>query len=441
MNILLVFIVGIVSLFAGKYLFRFWFNPISIYVVIWGTELILYELRLIRYFDLSIYTWIIILSAFVCFLAGLLTIYLGRRLNPSSVAATGRSLNESSFAFDKNRFLHVLIYGFALIGIVGAIQHWSVLFNMFGTLPNIILNAPTIYMMRVQGKIQGVVPYLCTFLYVSVFLSGVYTGKSGKWHPGTLLAFGGVILEELANVARAGMLFVFLEFFTVVLLCRIGQSKGSKVRAANKKLVLAVSALFILLTFFATMIKSARTVMERFKSASRSLSRLNENLVVSPTIYLYFSSPVGVLNKYLEKERENTMWGENTFLPIYNFVSKTGVIKHPSFYQKGYFVPMWTNTGTYLREVHSDFGYVGIFLVPYLLGLGIAFFWYRYFHFRQMYDLVFLVYFLLILYFSFSVMITRLGIWWISMVILLYVIHIIERKTMTRGISFDRSCP
>ena len=30
---------------------------------------------------------------------------------------------------------------------------------------------------------------------------------------------------------------------------------------------------------------------------------------------------------------------------------------------------MWTNTGTYLREIHADFGYVGLFTIPFLLGL------------------------------------------------------------------------
>jgi oligosaccharide repeat unit polymerase len=432
MTFILIISAVLLSVVIGRILFRSLFNPIAVYAVIWGVELLLYEWRLIRYYDLSTQTWVIILAAYFCFLMGVLTISFLRKLNPVDDPLPEISTNPISDVFDRGRILHFLIYTSVLVGLIGAVQHWLVLLNMFGSLVNIFLNAPTIYMMRVQGQIHGVVPYLATFSYVAAFLSGIYMGKKGKWHPGTLLAFLGVVLEDTANVARAGMLLVFLEFFTVVVLCRMGLEKNAKHRATNKKLIFSFLTLFIVLAAFATAIKTARTVMEEYKSASRALNKMKNSSIITPTVYMYFSCQTGVLNKYLAKDDEKAMWGENTFLPVYNLISKTGIIKHPSFYQKGYFVPMWSNTGTYLREIHADFGYPGLFLVPYLLGLGITYFWYRYFKLRRMNDLLLLVYFMLVLYFSFLVMITRLGHWWISLVLLLIIINVFESLTSKR---------
>lgn len=433
MTFILIIVILFLSVILGKYLFQSHFNPITIYAVIWSVELILYEWRLIRYFDLSFQTWIIIVSAFICFVMGVITVFLFRKINHLDNIALNFTNNLQSSSNGNDRTLHIIIYSSVVIGLIGAVQHWMVLLKMFGSIINIFLNAPTIYMMRIQGQIHGVIPYLASFSYVAAFLSGIYTGKKGKWHPGTVLAFLGVVLEDTANVARAGMLLVFLQYFTAVVLSRMRYSGKREKRVVNKKLIISVLILFVILAIFATMIKSARTVVEEYKSASRALNKMKNSSVITPTIYMYFSCQVGVLNKYLEKDDEKMMWGENTFLPLYNLISKTSLIKHPSFYQRGYFVPMWSNTGTYLREIHSDFGYAGIFIFPYLLGLGITLLWWRYFEHGRIFDLLLLVYLMLILYFSFLCMITRLGHWWISLMILLLVFLTLESWKTQRG--------
>jgi oligosaccharide repeat unit polymerase len=435
MTVLFVCILCGFSLIAGKYLFRFIVNPISIYTAIWGIEVVLYELKLIRYFDLSTRTWLVIGSAFFCYGFGVLTYFLAlRSLDPSGRVSQPGGGQSASFV-DNPRFLTFLIFGFSMVGLVGAAQHWMVLFKMFGSLIRILMNAPVIYALRVQGRIHGVIPYLCTFPYVAVFFSGLYTAKTGKWNAGTFLAFLSVILEDLANVGRTGMFFVFIEFFTVVVVYRLAETRNRQFRIVNRKLVLSVAVLFAFLAVIASAVKTARIGFEEYKSASRSLNKLRNNVFITPSIYIYFSAQLGVLNKYLDQEKESAVWGENTFLPVYNLIAKTGLIKKPAFYQKGYFVPMWNNTGTYLREVHADFGYAGIFIFPYLLGLGITHFWRRYFMSKNLTDLAILVYLLLIVYFSFQMIIARLGIWWISLILLLLTIETIRR---IRGIEPGR---
>jgi len=158
-----------------------------------------------------------------------------------------------------------------------------------------------------------------------------------------------------------------------------------------------------------------------------ALKKVNKDMPISPSIYLYFSSQIVVLSKYLEKESETCIWGENTFLPIYNLIAKTGWIERPRFYQKGYYVPMWTNTGTYLREIHADFGYPGIFVVPFLLGFFSTWAWFAFMNSKKAIHFVFLVYFMVIIGFSFLMMITRLGVWWISLFFILVFVILLNR--------------
>ena len=117
---------------------------------------------------------------------------------------------------------------------------------------------------------------------------------------------------------------------------------------------------------------------ESYEGTSNELRQFKDNLIISPSLYLYLSSDVGVLSQYLRSEgtsypeMDYTQFGQNTFLPVYNFLSKFGFIDRVSGYQRGYFIPMWTNTGTYIRELHADFGITGILLGPYLIGLLIT---------------------------------------------------------------------
>lgn len=80
MSIFLTMYITLVSVFIGKKLFSSWFNHISIYVIPWGTFIILYELKLISYISLSNYVFSIILLSYIFYLVGILTIFAAKSL-------------------------------------------------------------------------------------------------------------------------------------------------------------------------------------------------------------------------------------------------------------------------------------------------------------------------------------------------------------------------
>lgn len=432
MSVLIVILVGIISIFISNHLFKKWFNPLSTYSLIWMVVISLYELRLMAYVNLSFNTWTIITSSFLFFFLGILTVFvsretLGKKNNLNSFAE--KEILEIKLLADDGIVIKYALLITSFLGLLGALQHWYVLIQKFGSVTNVLLYANLIYSMRVEGEIEGIIPYLYVFGYVAVFFSGIYTAHKNKFTFLSFLPLIVVSLKEIASIGRAGLLFSLIEFFTVFFFFRnlILLPNKSQKKKSRRNFVIAGILLLVIFIGSATLVRSVRGSIENFTQSSAQLNKLKGNVIITPSIYLYFSAHIGVLSKYYEYQNERTFWGENTFLPVYNFLSKFGLVEHPSFYQKGYFVPMWTNTGTYLRELHSDFGDIGFIIGPYLLGFMAAFFWINFYERRNIIYFVLLVYINIIIGFSFVAMITRLAIWPLSLIILLILLPVLER--------------
>jgi oligosaccharide repeat unit polymerase len=389
-------------------------------------------LKLIRYEDLTFETWFVIIGAFISYFLGIITFFVAKNNFGNYPDSNNKNLRIQTNLFINNaKVLKISILITSIIGLIGAIQNWLVLLHEFKTFPNIIINANIIYHMRVEGEL-AFVPYLSSFSYVAVFLGALYSARKGKISFYLTFPFLGVILSDLANVGRAGMLFAFVEFISALVLYSYSINKYdlNQSKRSNKKFAISIVLIFISLVAAATVVKSIRGSVESISSSTSTLNKLKGNAVITPTVYLYFSSDVGVLNKYLELEKENSMFGENTFMPIYRVLNKLDLVEKPQFYQTGYYIPMWTNTGTYLRELHADFGVTGILLVPFLLGLFITFLWFKFFETTRLNYLVILVYFYIIIFFSFVVFEPRQGYWIISLVLILLFIPALEKLSL-----------
>jgi len=430
MSILITFFIGVFSIFFSKLLLKQWFNHLSIYTVIWMTMIILFELKLMAYFDLRVETWVIIIFAFVALWLGSLTVILAKetQINESD-KISHFDFKSMLFFADNGKTLKKVILIFTLIGSLSTFYQWWVLIKEFGSITAVLIQAAIIYQMRVQGEISTGIPYLFALVHIALVLSGIYSAYRGKFNIIILFPFIILILKSVADVARAGMLLGLLEYFIPFFICKqFFDSVYSVERNRNrKKVVISIIFLIALILTGAAIVKTFRAPMEKFTASSSSLRKLESGLIISPTLYLYTSSHIGILNSYLIKQDENNHFGEVTFFPFYRFISKLGVIKEPSYYQRGYFIPMWTNTGTYLRDLHSDFGYAGVIIIPFLIGLLSTLFWLKYYSSGNMRFLVILIYLYIIVAFSFLGFATRFGNWLIGLVLLLIITPIIEK--------------
>jgi len=225
------------------------------------------------------------------------------------------------------------------------------------------------------------------------------------------------------------MLFSTMEFVFTFILFRhlLSNDTTKRFKFSKTNALVATIILLALLITASSFVRVSRSARENYVGASKELRQQKDNFLFSPSVYLYISSDVGVLSKYLELEKEETNFGQNTFRLVYDVLSKLKLSEEPDFFQKGYFIPMWTNTGTYIREIHADFGIIGVLFFPYLLGLVITWLWFRFFEHKNIYTLLVLVYLFLIVGFSFLMMITRLNIWFFSQALILMYLPILEK--------------
>ena len=434
MSLLLVTVISLLGIILGKILFKKWFNHLTLYCIIMGGLIFFYELKLLPYNNISALAWFYIISSFLAFVLGIITITTSKKLDTNHQRfSKNENISLPIFA-DDGKTLQYSVLFFSVIGLFVALQRWYVLVNMFGSIPAVLVNAAVIYRLNVHQEIKDFIPILPAFVYVAVFLSGVYTAYKGRFSFLSFFPFIGIILKELTYFGRAELLLVLMEFVFSFLLFRhfLNTDSAQRFKFSKRNAIVATTLLLTLLITSASFIRMSRGNYENYTGASRELKKMKENMILTPSVYLYLSSDVGVFSKYLESGGENVKFGENTFFLGHVFLYRIGIIEKPDFFPKGYYIPMWSNTGTYLRELHADFGIAGIFLVPYLIGLLITWFWFKFFEEKSLITFSFLVYFYLIIGFSFLTLVTKLNQWYISLFLIVLILPIVEKIAMNR---------
>lgn len=423
-------LVSILAIVTSRAVLGKWFNHISFYFVLWAGMVSFYEMKLMAYFDLSDRFWLVVFAGSLSFLFGSLLYPAVKKVFEQKNAVISQTDPLYLIIFENDILLNRIILFCSVVGIVSALHHWFVLINIFGSLPNVVINFNVIYRMRVENRIEGLIPYAYVLAFAGVFFAGIKVAKEGKVGILSLSPFIGVILRELANVGRAGILFAFVMFISVIFLSRysIQQKSGDASKSFfNLKSILPLAIILGLLIGSAGLVRTFRGTYESYKAASTSLNKTAGGFFITPSLYLYISSHAGVLNKYLDKDFEKDFTaGETTFFSLYNFLSKFDLVKAPDAYEKGFFIPMWSNTSTVYRYLHQDFGLLGLFLPPFLTGLLASFFWIRFYERNKIIDLLLLSYIFIGIGMSFMILVTKASIWLISLVAVYLIIKAIE---------------
>lgn len=405
MSILVIVFFAIVTIAIGRYIYTTWFNPIGFYSTIWGFILILFEMKLIKYYSLEFETWLVIFSSWITFVIGALTVCF---LYPQKKVRTNEQVGKVFSVVDiDTRYLKNVLWVLNIVALVAALYNLYLMAKLSGGLLNAFIIGNLVYSYRVAEGIPGSIPYLGSLVYTAAILAGVYTAKMQKFSLVSFMPIINIIIVDFTIMGRADILIVAIIFSTTYFMTP-KQTNIQRSRVRIRKLILFAVLLSVIIGG-AELIRSTRNVKEGLRGSSEPLKKLSSSTFITPTIYLYFSSSIGVLNQYLLHDGENTEIGAHTFLAPYRILERLGVDVHAKIYQKWYRVPTYVNTGTYLRELHGDFGTIGLLLGPYLLGIAISFFWLRFKRRGSFFDLSMSAFLFGIVGMSFIVIITRLG--------------------------------
>ncbi|AFH48451.1 O-antigen polymerase [Ignavibacterium album JCM 16511] len=428
MSVILVLFFLVSGIIGGRYIFKAWMNSLTVYSFVMGGLTFLYELKLLPYPELSFISWFYIISSSIAFFIGIISVIFAKKLFPSRAENLRIKVSDMPIFKDDGKVLKYSVIFFSLVGLFVALHRWYIMINIFGSIPSVFINAAWVYRINVKGEIKEFIPILPSFVYVGVFLSAIYTAYRGKFSFLSFFPIICIILKELTYFGRGEMLFSTLEFlFTFFLFRNLLNREDIKFKFSRKNAGFAILLLIILVITAASVVRTSRGIKENFRGATKELKQLEENLILTPSVYFYLSSDLGVLNQYLFKETEEANFGENTFRGVYYLLSKIKIVDEPPFFQKGYFIPFWSNTGTFIREIHADFGLLGVILVPFFLGVLLTYLWFRFFEEKNLIVLTVLVYLNLIIAFSFLVMVTRLNQWFLSQFLIILFLPVINK--------------
>jgi oligosaccharide repeat unit polymerase len=410
MSIFIILICGFVFVLLGRWIFGKWFNHVSLYACIWSGSLALFELQLINYYPIEIETWIILISGGIAFMIGATTVAVVQY----AFRKEGKAINvQSSNPVLNNQdvyYLKIILWSINLISILSALYTWYLVQKIFGSIQNAFAFGSLLYSYRVSEGLPGSIPYVSSLVFTGALFGGVFTARTEKLKIVSIIPLIAVVVIDLANMGRTNIIMAAILFFTGYLLTR-GQNIFNIRKTIWQKLgrpvvFIVLSAIVIL---GAELVRSTRGAVETFVGSSSTLLKMRESSFITPSLYLYLTVNIGVLNQYLKHGDEDTPFGGHTFSSFYKILEKFGLDVHVETYQVRYNTPVGANTGTYLRELHGDFGTIGMLIGSYLVGFLSSVFWYRFRARHRYLDLVITALLFVIIIMSIFFMATRAG--------------------------------
>lgn len=366
MQLMIFIILLIVHLIFCKYVLKSFTLPFSIYGIIWFVVLIFMRIPIISFEPFSTYTMIILISSYVALLIPHIFISKKKLVNYlyqlSDVRVIKGAKKIYKWLFLISLVLTVLYVYFMTKhygGIMYMLQHsYYVRYDAMGQ--QIVPLAIT-YGLGFGYAAAGIGSYLLFFSKSSLMQKLYY-----------IMPFFFAVAIDILTSGRMGILFYAIIYFSALLL---------KYNCANKEtrrmyriLLFFGLILGLIVLFIPKYLRDASVGGSDYSSYTRYLT--NQDLTKLPLIgpfmhyFIYITGPVAAFDQYVTTFADNFTFGEAQFLPIVHIFNR--LLGRETTYELIYehvYVPFNTNIFTYLREAYSDFGFVGVVLTPFTLGL------------------------------------------------------------------------
>ena len=86
--------------------------------------------------------------------------------------------------------------------------------------------------------------------------------------------------------------------------------------------------------------------------------------------YVYATGSFTAFNEYIETAEPYVTKGKALFTPVFRFLEKLGLVNDDgiNYIYEYVKIPFPFNVFTYLRDIYSDFGHIGFYIIPYIVG-------------------------------------------------------------------------
>ena len=324
---------------AGK-IYRKIVNPVTLYVVPWLLSVSLYEMKLIKYYTLSLTTWLIIILFQGLFFA---CCFVFKEKKEAKVRDYCHSLD--------SRTVFWTIMALTAFSALAIMPNFIFFLHRYGI--TFMSKFSEVYNDRLNGNAPFSIPYIGPFIYLCVVLTGIYYKKYGiNFY--LFIPLGLAVIDSIQGGGRSGLVLIFLLFVVPYLFVQKDTKKVKK----NKNWIWIAAFLVLVVAVFVLVTRERSWIDENHEDYRYMSDTMKSLIKISPSIYknyAYFSSPIGVLNAYLENP--DFTFGKNSLSFFISFLNKFGADLPYARYQDYYYVPIHTNVGTYIREIIQDYYY------------------------------------------------------------------------------------
>jgi oligosaccharide repeat unit polymerase len=407
---------GFLMIGLARFLRGRWINHLSLYSLVWTISLCAYQLRLIEYNYISAEAWVFIFTAWVA-------LYLGTAW--AGILGGLNGCRQGQWHTGGQPSLRSAIIFLSCAGLISSVVlAWNIVHSLDSQLLLALVDQGNkIYTMRFEGDLSGLM-YVGFLPYAASALAGAHAARTGRITFVSVLPLLAMTIDGILSMQRGGILIAIVLFVA-----------GMYITPAKKQLHLArwhmVASLGILITgfFYVTMI---RGIPADFENQGATLNRISDVVPSLPSLYMYVSAPPAGLSAYLMNSASDgsAFWGRYTFAPAFRLLARFGWDTYVPYYTPFYSTPVPINTCTYLREIHSDFGNLGVFAVPFCLGALVTLLEAR----RSSVAVqMVLAHLYVVILFSFTLLIVITGYWYFSLLVSTIAGRLFDRTSKPAG--------
>jgi len=371
-------------------------KPRNVYVLVWGSAFLLYQVRIVPFQPLGTVTMLILLTGSIAFLIGCCTAELSWKIRAK--AQEDRFLYTSLKPFD-GRVLEKVLLVFMLLQIAYIyVRVNAILSSTHSSFQFLLTHASEVRHLYVINSGFGVEKFdftealiinlLGLFNYIAFLLGGICYANSKKSYYGyfslfiaiiqglLLLNRYNVIINILAFLLGYGLVKSYLKYY----LKRNWRIKRDFAHLALKRSRYSITRssgtirlIFVTVTAVVLSIVANDYFMKKSSAWSGYLSSGVPSTIMS--VYWYLTGPIAAFDQVVLKGQDSYMPGAYTFrivtkwLAIGGFVSKEWVAPAIGPNVALYFSPVPINVYTWYEAFYSDFGLVGIAIGPFIIGL------------------------------------------------------------------------
>jgi len=380
---------GLVLIFVlklSKMLFHTLLSPLGLYALIWLPLFGLYLMRLIDYEPINDEMWYAVSISFLSFCLGSATPVVAWKsvLRVKSNHGCRGTHWEINFTLRKKlTMVLVVLCVFSLLSVLG---QWVILVGKFGGVEAIFEQGYNLRLSYVEGERFGIFDYLHIFAFVGAIFGGMYLALFGfrrfrnfiSYIPILVIVSFAVPVSARLNILWGVFLYGFGYAFT-----RFGIGRSIKLTWRKGIALVAVSMTVFLVLNQLWLIRIGGEYPLHVQYASPEILTFKEfildvlgifgygiagNLVSN---YVYATNTFAKLNAVVGGTAAPDVlnWGTMSFAAFFRLFRKIGVIEGKFSGQLGtIFAPIPLKPGTYLAQAYYDYGWIGVLILPYLLG-------------------------------------------------------------------------